>query len=177
MELYTIGHSTRPLEEFIKLLRANDVRQLVDIRTVPRSRHNPQYEQTALAKSLPAHGIDYVYMKELGGLRPKVKDSLNSGWHNQSFRNYADYMQTSEFVEGVDQLIEIAGKKTAAIMCAEAVPWRCHRSLVGDALLVRGITVLDIISKTSSKPHQLTSFATVDGQTITYPAESGMNGA
>lgn len=169
LTIFTIGHSTRPMSECIELLQANGVTQLVDIRTIPRSRHNPQYEQTALEKSLPAAGIDYIYMKDLGGLRPKVKDSHNMGWHNESFRNYADYMQTPEFTAGIDALIELAKKAPTAIMCAEAVPWRCHRSLVGDALLVRDITVLDIIGNAAPKPHTLTSFAMVDGTTVTYP--------
>lgn len=167
--VYTIGHSTHPLELFIKLLKNNGVTQLVDIRTVPRSRHNPQYEQTALEKSLPEAGIDYLYMKDLGGLRPKVKDSINMGWHNESFRNYADYMQTPEFAAAVEKLIKLASKAPTAIMCAEAVPWRCHRSLVGDALLVRGVNVEDIMSLTSTKPHALTSFAIAHGTEITYP--------
>ena len=128
LTIYTIGHSTHPIEQFVDRLRANAITQLVDIRTVPRSRHNPQYEQASLEKSLPVAGIKYVYMKDLGGLRPKVKDSVNKGWHNESFRNYADYMQTPEFTAAVDELIERAKKATTVIMCAEAVPWRCHRS-------------------------------------------------
>lgn len=171
LTVFTIGHSTRAIEEFIELLQANGVTQLIDIRTVPRSRHNPQFEQTALQKSLPAVGIDYVYMKDLGGLRPKVSDSVNLGWHNQSFRNYADYMQTSEFASAVQELIVKAEKKPTAICCAEAVPWRCHRSLVGDALLVRGVHVLDIMSENSVKPHKLTAFALVNGTQITYPTD------
>jgi uncharacterized protein (DUF488 family) len=168
-KLFTIGHSTRPIEEFIELLRQHDITTLIDIRTVPGSRHNPQYGQAALEKSLEAHGINYVYQKNLGGLRPKVKESVNAGWHNQSFRNYADYMQTAEFRAGIDELIAHANESVCAIMCAEAVPWRCHRSLVGDALLVRHITVLDIISEASPKQHLLTSFARVKGTEITYP--------
>ncbi len=171
MTIYTIGHSTRPIEEFVALLKENGVQQLVDIRTIPRSRHNPQFEQTALEKSLPEQGITYTYMPELGGLRPKVNNSVNSGWHNTSFRNYADYMQTPEFARGIEHLIAYAEQAPTAIMCAEAVPWRCHRSLVGDALLVRGIDVEDIMSQTSTKPHTLTKFAKVDGTRITYPKD------
>lgn len=167
--IYTIGHSTRPIEEFISLLKKNGVTRLIDIRTVPRSRHNPQYEQTALETSLPDTGIEYRYMKDLGGLRPKVKDSINMGWHNESFRNYADYMQTDAFAAGIKELIAVAEQSPTAIMCAEAVPWRCHRSLVGDALVARDIEVLDIMSETSTKPHTLTSFAVVDGTKVTYP--------
>ena len=168
-KIYTIGHSTRPIEEFVSLLQTNGVERLVDIRTVPRSRHNPQYEQVALETSLPEYGIEYVYLKQLGGLRSKAKDSVNLGWRNLSFRNYADYMQTDEFAEGVERLIELARDKTTAIMCAEAVPWRCHRSLVGDALLVRGVQVSDIMNETTVKDHNLTSFAVADGTRITYP--------
>lgn len=176
MTIYTIGHSTRPLDEFVALLKAHGITRLVDIRTIPRSRHNPQYEQTALEKSLPAQGVDYLHMKELGGLRPKVKDSANMAWHNESFRNYADYMQTSEFADGVQRLMELADGRTTAIMCAEAVPWRCHRSLVADALVVRGVNVQDIIgSKEETTPHKLTKFAEVDGTRVTYPAREDMD--
>lgn len=169
--IHTIGHSTHPIDEFIGMLKAHGVKQLIDIRTIPRSRHNPQFEQAALEKSLPDADISYIYMKDLGGLRSKTKDSQNMGWRNASFRNYADYMQTSEFSAAVDELIKLAEKAPTAIMCAEAVPWRCHRSLVGDALLVRGIKVLDIMSLTSVKPHEMTSFAVVDGRQILYPPE------
>lgn len=171
LEIFTIGHSTRPIEEFVELLKKNGIEQLIDIRTIPRSRHNPQYEQTAMENSLPENGISYDYMKELGGLRSKAKHSVNMGWHNTSFRNYADYMQTETFVTGIETLIKKAKEKTTAIMCAEAVPWRCHRSLVGDALVVRGVRVRDIMSETSTKDHTLTSFAAVKGTTITYPTD------
>lgn len=171
MTIYTIGHSTRTIEEFIELLNLSDIKQLVDIRTIPKSRHNPQYGNENLEKSLSAAGIRYIYLKELGGLRPKIKNSENEGWRNLSFRNYADYMQTSEFNDGIEKLIQIAKNATTAILCAEAVPWRCHRSLVGDALLVRKVSVSDIISKTNIKEHTLTSFAVVDGKKITYPTE------
>lgn len=167
--IYTIGHSTRPITEFIDLLNQNSVKQLIDIRTIPRSRHNPQYEQTALELSLPAAGIDYIFMKDLGGLRPKVENSINLGWHNLSFRNYADYMQTASFATALDELIKLAQNMPTAIMCAEAVPWRCHRSLVGDALFVRDFRVLDIIDQHPPRQHQLTAFAQVDGTQITYP--------
>lgn len=170
--VYTIGHSTRPIEEFISLLKQHGITRLVDIRTVPGSRHNPQYGQQALEDYLGKNDIEYVYQKDLGGLRPKVQHSINMGWHNQSFRNYADYMQTDEFKKGIEQLIAQVREHTIAIMCAEAVPWRCHRSLVGDALLVRDIKVVDIISETSSKEHALTSFANVRGTDITYPSDT-----
>jgi len=167
--VYTIGHSTRPIDEFVSLLKQHDITQLVDIRTVPGSRHNPQYGRKALEEYLETHGINYQYQKNLGGLRKKVENSKNTGWRNQSFRNYADYMQTDEFVEGINELTRMAKERVSAIMCAEAVPWRCHRSLVGDALLVRGIVVMDIFSETSTKEHTVTSFAEVKGTAITYP--------
>lgn len=167
--IYTIGHSTREIDEFIALLRQHDIRQLVDIRTIPKSRRNPQYGQEQLKQSLEEAGIRYVYMKSLGGLRSKSKDSINDAWRNASFRNYADYMQTDEFKSGVEELIDLASETTTAIMCAEAVPWRCHRSLVSDALLARGIESCEIISAKSSRPHKMTPFAVVDGTDITYP--------
>jgi len=170
--IYTVGHSTRAIEEFIALLMAYGIRQLVDIRTIPKSRHNPQFMQDALKKSLPEAGITYVYQKDLGGLRPAVKQSVNTAWRNLSFRNYADYMQTDEFRVAIEELIKRSRDAPTAIMCAEAVPWRCHRSLVGDALVVRGIKVLDIMSPTSIKEHTLTSFAKVVGNRVTYPPET-----
>lgn len=167
----TVGHSTHPIDEFLRILEANGIKRLVDIRTVPRSRHNPQFEQAALRDAVVARGIAYSYCKDLGGLRPKAKESVSNGWRNQSFRNYADYMQTAQFATAVEELVVLANEAPVAIMCAEAVPWRCHRSLVGDALLVRGIEVVDIMSVTNTKPHTLTSFAVVDGTRITYPAQ------
>ncbi len=167
--IYTIGHSTHAIDEFIGMLTAHGIEQVVDIRTIPKSRHNPQFNADALPESLKIAGIDYVHMSALGGLRHARKDSLNQGWKNTSFRGFADYMQTPEFEEGLLKLLELAGKRKTAIMCAEAVPWRCHRSLIADALTVRGITVLDIMSRTSVKPHTLTPWAEVKGTTITYP--------
>lgn len=171
MKVFTIGHSTHPIDEFIALLKTNGVKRLIDIRTVPRSRYNPQFEQTALLESLPLHDIEYIHMKELGGLRPKAKVSLSPGWRNASFRNFADYMQTPEFEEGIERLMRYASEKPTAIMCAEAVPWRCHRSLVADALLARGAEVLNIMSMTQTTPHKMTPFAKVEGTNITYPKE------
>lgn len=168
--IYTIGHSTRPIDEFLDLLREHGIAQLVDIRTIPRSRHNPQYEQDALAESLDQAGIDYVYLRSLGGLRSSRKDSPNTGWRNKSFRNYADYMQTDDFRRGIDELLDLSAHAITAILCAEAVPWRCHRSLVGDALLVRGAKVLDIIGSGPPREETLTSFAVVSGTDIRYPA-------
>ena len=167
----TIGHSNRTIDDFIGLLRQNGITCLLDIRTVPKSRHNPQFGQDQLAASLAGAGIEYRYLRGLGGLRRPRKDSENTGWRNTSFRGYADYMQTDEFAENVDAVIEMADSRTCALMCAEAVPWRCHRSLVADALLVRGIPVDDIIDARQRRPHRLTPFAHVEGLTITYPPE------
>lgn len=169
--IFTVGHSTLPIDDFIELLRAYDILQLVDVRTVPRSRRNPQFNADALAASLRRAGIAYVPMRSLGGLRHPRKDSPNTGWVNDSFRGYADYMQTPAFPKAIAELIELSRKARTAIMCAEAVPWRCHRSLVADALVVRGIPVIEILSATSHRPHGLTSFARVDGTSITYPPE------
>ena len=167
----TIGHSNRTIEEFIGLLWQNGIACLLDIRTVPKSRHNPQFGQDELAASLLDAGIEYRYLKGLGGLRRPLKASPNAGWRNTSFRGYADYMQTDEFAANVDAVIELAQTRPCALMCAEAVPWRCHRSLVADALLVRGVPVDDIIDARQRKPHKLTPFAHVEGLHITYPPE------
>jgi uncharacterized protein (DUF488 family) len=167
----TIGHSTRTLEEFIGLLQVHGVTCVVDVRTVPRSRHNPQFNKTSLPRALKKAGLAYVHMPGLGGLRHAKSDSINVGWHNASFRGYADYMQTPEFARSLDELIRRAKQDRVALMCAEAVPWRCHRSLIADALLVRGIRTEDIMSATRHPAHTLTAFAKVRGITITYPAE------
>ncbi len=170
--VFTVGHSTHSAEEFVRMLEANGVVRVIDVRTVPGSRHNPQYGQKELEVWLPGAGIDYGRMPDLGGLRKTTKDSVNMGWRNASFRGFADYMQTPEFAAGVDELIAAARRQTLAIMCAEAVPWRCHRSLIGDALLARGVPVFDIMSATSTKEHQLISFAKVDGMRVWYPEEA-----
>jgi len=170
--IYTIGHSTRSIEEFISILQKYEIRQLVDIRTIPKSRRNPQYGEGNLGQTLSEAGIEYIQMKDLGGLRPAVKSSENKGWKNKSFRNYADYMQTSDFQNAVEDLYQLSSDSRTVMMCAEAVPWRCHRRLVGDALLIRGVEVIDIFDEKNIKPHVLTSFAMVMGKKITYP-ESG----
>lgn len=170
-QIFTIGHSTHPIEEFIGILNAFNIEKIIDVRTIPKSRHNPQFGDEALAKSLKEQNIGYQRIERLGGLRKTSKDSINTAWNNASFRGYADYMQTAEFTEGLTELTDQARTQTIAIMCAEAVPWRCHRSLIGDALLIRNVEVLDIMSKTSAKPHKLTGWAKVDGLTITYPGE------
>jgi hypothetical protein len=171
LTVFTIGHSTRPIDEFIEILRANGVKQVMDIRTIPRSRHNPQFNGETLAASLRAAGIRYVHLKELGGLRRARADSINLGWRNTSFRGFADYMQTTEFAEALDRAIRLAKERPSALMCAEAVPWRCHRSLVADALFVRGIRVEEIVSAAQPKEHKLTPFAQVRGTHITYPSD------
>jgi len=172
----TVGHSVRPIEEFISILQAHGVQQLVDVRTIPRSRRVPQFNQDALTAKLQAAGIRYIHLKELGGLRHPKKDSFNLGWRNASFRGYADYMDTSEFRGALERLLELARTMRTSIMCAEAVPWRCHRSLIGDALLARGVEVEDILSATKRSSHEMTSFARVQGADITYPpTKAGAN--
>jgi uncharacterized protein (DUF488 family) len=168
--LYTIGHSTHPFDEFIAILRAHSVRAIADVRLIPRSRRYPHFNDESLAVSLPETGIDYLPFKDLGGRRKARKDSINLGWRNESFRGYADFLQTDNFRKSLDRLIEAAQKKPTAIMCAEAVPWRCHRSLIADAMLVRGWEVLDIMSRTSAKPHELPDFARVEDGQLTYPS-------
>lgn len=171
--LYTVGHSTRSLAEFAEVLRAHGVRRVVDVRTVPRSRHNPQFDKDALGKSLRARRIAYRHLKALGGLRHARKDStLNAGWRNASFRGYADYMQTPEFEAGLKTLLEIAGKRPTAVMCAEAVPWRCHRSMIADAWTARGGQARHIMSPTNARLHKLNPMARVRRGRLTYPADS-----
>ena len=167
----TIGHSTRTLEDFIALLQAHGATCIVDVRTVPRSHHNPQFNKASLARYLKKLGFKYVHMPGLGGLRHAKRDSPNGGWRNASFRGYADYMQTPEFVESLEEAIRTAKQDRIALMCAEALPWRCHRSLIADALLVRGIRTEDIMSATRRQLHTLTPFAQVRGMTIVYPPE------
>ena len=169
--VFTVGHSTLPIETFIALLAAYGIRRLADVRTVPRSRRNPQFNADALASALLAQTIEYVPLPALGGLRHARKDSPNTGWRNESFRGYADYMQTPAFEDGLDALIRMSREMRTAIMCAEAVPWRCHRSLVADALEIRSIPVVEILSQRSARMHKLTPFARVDGTKITYPPE------
>src|SRR5581483_97085 len=169
--MLTVGHSNRPLDEFLRLLKAHGVELLVDVRTVPRSRHNPQFNRDALPEALRAEGIRYEHMPGLGGLRHARKDSPNTGWKNLSFRGYADYMQTAEFARNLDALETLGRGRRTAIMCAESVPWLCHRSLIADALTVRGVPVLHIMSQTTANPHRLTEFAQVEGNRITYPGE------
>jgi hypothetical protein len=171
MTMMTIGHSTRTLTEFIHLLDTHGVTRIVDVRTVPRSRHNPQFNKESLPRALKKAGIGYSHLPGLGGLRHAKRHSRNMGWRNASFRGYADYMQTPEFEESLQELIRLARLDRIALMCAEALPWRCHRSLLADALLVRGIRSEDILNPTRRSAHALTSFARVRGTRVTYPAE------
>jgi uncharacterized protein (DUF488 family) len=168
----TIGHSTRTIEEFIHLLRVHGAACVVDVRTMPRSAHNPQFNKASLSRHLKKIGLKYVHMPGLGGLRHAKRDSPNGGWRNASFRGYADYMQTHEFVKSLEEAIRTAKQDRIALMCAESLPWRCHRSLIADALLVRGIRTEDIMSATCRQVHTLTPFAQVLGTTLAYPAEA-----
>jgi uncharacterized protein (DUF488 family) len=173
--LYTIGHSTHSLEDFISSVRAHSVKAIADVRLIPRSRRYPHFNDESLAISLPETGIDYLPFKDLGGRRKARPDSINLGWRNESFRGYADFLQTDNFRKSLDRLIDAAKERPTAIMCAEAVPWRCHRSLIADAMVVRGWEVLDIMSRTSAKEHKLPDFAKVEDGVLTYPAEQDRN--
>ena len=165
----TIGHSTRPIEEFIRILKAHATTCLVDVRSVPRSRYNPQFNRETLPASLESAGIAYTHLAGLSGLRRPRPDSANTGWRNASFRGFADHMQTPEFDESLESLIQLARKERVALMCAEAVPWRCHRSLIADALVARGIPTEHIISETRRDIHSLRAFAKVTGAQVSYP--------
>ncbi|MGE5443838.1 MAG: DUF488 family protein [Ignavibacteriales bacterium] len=167
--IFTIGHSTRPINDFIILLQAHGVKEIVDVRSIPMSRHNPQFNADALKQSLQRRHIQYKHLKKLGGLRHTKKDSVNLGWHNPSFRGFADYMARPEFREGLEALTKIAKIRGTAIMCAEAVLWRCHRSLIADALTKKGWMVRDIISPTVTTKHRLTSFLKVRRGQLIYP--------
>lgn len=169
LTILTIGHSTRTLEEFVDLLEAYGVTLVLDVRSVPRSRHNPQFNKETLPSSLKHFGIKYIHMAEIGGLRRPKHDSVNLAWRNNSFRGYADYMQTKEFTDNLLKIVALARENRLALMCAEALPWRCHRSLISDALVVRHVKVEHIISATSLINHQLNEMAHVEGTKITYP--------
>ena len=169
LSVYSIGHSTRTLDEFVQLLKTYRVSIVVDVRTIPRSRHNPQFNKDTLPESLKAHALRYIHMPELGGLRRSGADSVNIAWENKSFRGYADFMQTKEFADNLLGLISLAQHDAVAIMCAEAVPWRCHRSLIADALAARNICIRHILTETSILDHELTPFSQVEGSKVTYP--------
>jgi uncharacterized protein (DUF488 family) len=170
MTVFTIGHSTRPLAELINLLTANSITKLVDVRSIPRSRHNPQFNSDTLPAALEAAGIGYIHMTGLGGLRRPQPDSPNTGWRSKSFKGYADYMLTEEFQASLAELMALAKTERVAVMCAEALPWRCHRSLMGDALTARGIEVEHIMGE-KNQAHRMTEFARVSGETVIYPGE------
>jgi uncharacterized protein (DUF488 family) len=172
----TIGHSTHALNDFIRMLQGHDVTMVADVRTVPRSRHNPQFNRDTLPQALAAGGIGYVHLAGLGGWRSPRAPSPNQGWRSPGFQGYADYMLTPEFEQHLQALMELARRERVALMCAEAVPWRCHRSLISDALLVRGMAVEHIMSTESTQPHRLTPFARVDGTRLTYPAPTEDHG-
>jgi uncharacterized protein (DUF488 family) len=167
--IHTIGHSTRTAEAFVELLRIHEVRQIADVRTVPRSRRHPHFSRDALETFLYEHGIAYRHIPELGGLRTPRTDSTNTAWRHPAFRGYADHMETPTFHIGVESLLEFAARAQTAIMCAEAVWWECHRRLLADALVVRGIAVFHILSSTAPKPHELSEFAHADNGVVTYP--------
>ena len=169
--IYAVGHSTRTVEELVELLRAHGVETLADIRTVPRSRTNPQFNRDALPRTLAAAGLRYAHLPRLGGLRRPRPESPNAAWRNTSFRGYADYMLTEDFAQGLEELRLLAGEGPVAVMCAEALRWRCHRSLVADALYARGVQVLHITSRTRAEPHRLTPFAELHGRQVLYPAQ------
>ncbi len=171
VEVYTVGHSTRSLPDLIALLRQFGIAALADVRAFPRSRRNPQFNLEALTETLPAAGMAYAHLPRLGGRRRGRDDSPNDGWRNASFRAYADYMQTPDFAQGLRELRELGRAGPVALMCAEAVPWRCHRSLIADALTIRGVAVREIVGPTRAEVHRLTPFARVDGLRITYPAD------
>jgi uncharacterized protein (DUF488 family) len=175
--IFTIGHSTRTFEEFIAILNAHGVKAVADVRLIPKSRRYPHFNDESLARELPKAGIEYHPFKSLGGRRrPDKHSSLNLAWRNDSFRGYADFLQTPAFAEALEELMTLARRIPTTTMCAEAVPWRCHRSLISDALLARGWEVLDIMSETKAPPHKLPKFAEVDGTNVTYPAEVDAHG-
>lgn len=167
--IYTVGHSNRTVEEFIEILKTYKIELVVDIRSIPQSMHNPQFNKDAIARSLRNRHINYRHMKDLGGFRHSLKDSINQGWKKPSFRGFADYMQTGKFDMALEKLIALLVKKTSVLMCAESVPWRCHRSLIADTLTARGVVVKDIYSKASVKEHSMTSFARIMTGRVYYP--------
>ena len=169
LTVLTIGHSTHTWKVFLELLRAHGIKRVIDVRSIPRSRHNPQFNRETLSAKLRSARIGYVHLRKLGGLRHARRDSPNMAWRNTSFRGFADYMQTPDFEAGLQRLVKLAKQKSSALMCAEAVPWRCHRSLIADALTVRGLRVFDIMSMKRSQVHSLIPFARVRGHCITYP--------
>ena len=175
--VFTIGHSTRPIHDFIHLLKSHGVQRVIDVRTLPRSRFNPHFDITRLPALLRAAHIGYTHLPGLGGLRRPRRDSPNTGWRNKSFRGYADHMQSAAFKRSLDRCLALASHEHVVLMCAEAVPWRCHRSLIADALVARGVDALEIASETRVRRHTLTPFAHVEGTEITYPADPAASNA
>ena len=171
--IFTVGHSNRTIEEFIELLKSHGIEEIADVRSIPRSGYNPQFNETGLSLSLKKAGIAYRHVEKLGGLRHAKKDSVNLGWKNKSFRGYADYMGTQSFADGLDTLMKIAAAKKTAIMCAEAVPWRCHRSLISDALMKKKWRIEDITGKSRTHRHTLTPFLRLRGGKLVYPEIAG----
>ena len=169
--IYTVGHSTRSFDEFLAVLRSFDIRAVADVRLIPKSRRHPHFADEFLAANLPREGIEYLPFKHLGGRRRPRKDSRNVGWRNESFRGYADFLETDAFRAGLDELMAAARQRATTTMCAEAVPWRCHRSLISDALLVRGWEVVDVMDVGKASKHKLTKFARVEGTDVWYPPE------
>jgi uncharacterized protein (DUF488 family) len=167
--IWTLGHSTRSIEDFLGLLTAHGIQRLVDIRTIPQSRRHPHFGQVSLARSLETAGLGYTHIRGLGGLRRPRPDSINTAWRHPAFRGYADHMQTAAFGEALDELIALGSRERVAIMCAEAVPWRCHRQLVADALVARGVEAREIESAMRTRTHELTAWARVQGGRVTYP--------
>ncbi len=167
--MFTVGHSTRPIKEFVRLIKAHGVGRVIDVRRFPGSRHNPQFARPALSRALHNAGLHYRHMPGLGGRRRPRPDSINTAWRNASFRGYADYMQRREFREQLDRCLDLARQEASVLMCAEAVPWRCHRSLIADALVARGVDVREIASATSARPHKLTPWARVSRRRVSYP--------
>ena len=181
MTVYTLGHSTRTVAELLALLDAHRIRGIADVRRFPASRRHPQFAREALAETLAAVGVRYDWLPALGGRRPTRPDSPHVAWRERGFRGYADHMETEEFAGGLAALLALAGERPTAIMCAEAVPWRCHRQLIADALVVRGLAVLHVIDRAPARPHTLSRLARLDGGRIVYdvghlPLRSGRSG-
>jgi uncharacterized protein (DUF488 family) len=172
MQIWTIGHSTRSIDDFISLLEGNEIKLLADVRSSPGSKRYPQFNKESLEKSLTAHGIRYEHFPELGGRRKPQPESRNTAWRNASFRGYADYMETEQFHKGIERILDLAREAgPAVIMCAEAVWWRCHRALISDFLKVRGVEVLHILDANKIEPHPFTSAARVADGTLSYASE------
>jgi uncharacterized protein (DUF488 family) len=175
MRIWTIGHSTRAIDEFISLLKENEIKLLADVRAWPGSKRYPQFNKEALTQSLTAHGIRYEHFPELGGKRKSKSDSRNTAWRNASFRGYADYMETEQFQKGIERLLDVAAEVgPIAMMCAEAVWWRCHRSLIADYLKARGVEVLHILGANKVERHPYTSAARIVNGELSYEAESSL---